>query len=42
MEYFALPDCGVLVCENGDNPFPGIHGYDVAGNALYGANDGND
>src|ERR1019366_7790133 len=25
MEYFAFPDVGVPICENGYNPFPGIH-----------------
>ena len=42
MEYFALPDFGALVRKDGYNPFPGIHRYDVAGNALHSANDGND
>jgi hypothetical protein len=42
MEYFAFPDVGVPICENGYNPFPGLHRYDVAGNALHGANYGND
>src|ERR1035437_5463635 len=42
MEYFALPDFGALVRKDGYNPFPGIHRYDVAGNALHSADDGND
>jgi hypothetical protein len=34
MEYFAFPDVGVPICENGYNPFPGIHRYDVAAPAI--------